>query len=206
MNSKASICILDYGSGNVASVRNTFASLGFNAFISNRSDDIKNCTHLVLPGVGAFGASMRSIEANVPLDSVKTEILKGKPFLGICVGMQVLATKGLEDGEHAGLNLLPGTVERFKDLSVPVPHVGWNDLIFHRNNPLFLGLEEESDFYFVHSYHFFADQGDMVIATTNYEVNFVSAVAKDNIFGVQFHPEKSQKNGRKLLTNFAGIH
>jgi len=206
MNSNVSICILDYGSGNVASVRNTFESLGFSAVVSNLTEDMKKSTHLVLPGVGAFGASMKSIEANIPLDSMQNEILKGKPFLGICVGMQVLATKGLENGEHAGLDLLPGTVVRFSALSVPVPHVGWNDLSLHSNNPLFFGLDEESDFYFVHAYHMVPDQSDLILATTNYEVNFVSAVCKDNVFGVQFHPEKSQKSGRRLLTNFAGLH
>ena len=108
MNSRVSVCILDYGSGNVASVSNAFSSLGLNNVVSNLPDQIRNSSHLVLPGVGAFGSSMQCIEATIPLGVVRDEIDKGKPFLGICVGMQVLATQGFEDGDYAGLNILPG--------------------------------------------------------------------------------------------------
>ena len=200
------ICILDYGSGNVRSVHNALKNLGLNSKISNEVSSITDATHLVLPGVGGFSASMEKINDLLPLDVIRLQISKGKPFLGICVGMQVLCAIGYEHGETLGLNYFEGNIVRFPESTLPVPHVGWNNVAYKPQSALFQKMIENPDFYFVHS--FFLDMPidrPEVAAFTDYILNFPSAIEKDNIFGVQFHPEKSQKNGKILLQNFAGI-
>ena len=200
------ICILDYGSGNVQSVYNAFRNLQIDSVISNETIDISNATHLVLPGVGGFSASMKKIRASLPLELVELQIKFGKPFLGICVGMQVLSKVGYEFGETAGLGYIEGQVVEFPDSSVPVPHVGWNNVKYRADSKLFNGMVESPDFYFVHSFYLDAsvDHAD-VSGYSNYIIDFPCAVERENIFGVQFHPEKSQKNGKTLLQNFASI-
>lgn len=203
---KIRICIIDYGSGNVGSVNNAFKVLGIDSIISSDPIEIANATHLVLPGVGGFSASMEKINSSLPLDVIRLEISKGKPFLGICVGMQVLGAIGYEYGETLGLNYFDGNVVRFPESSLPVPHVGWNDVTYKTQSVLFQDMPVSPDFYFVHSY--FLDmpiEHSDVAAFSEYEVIFPCAVERDNIFGVQFHPEKSQKNGKILLRNFAGV-
>jgi glutamine amidotransferase len=200
------ICILDYGSGNVRSLHNALKSLGLNSKISNEVSSITDATHLVLPGVGGFSASMEKINDLLPLDVIRLQISKGKPFLGICVGMQVLCAIGYEHGETLGLNYFEGNIVRFPESTLPVPHVGWNNVAYKPQSALFQKMVANPDFYFVHS--FFLDMPTdrpEVAAFTDYILSFPSAIEKDNIFGVQFHPEKSQKNGKILLRNFAGI-
>jgi len=198
------VCILDYGSGNVASVYNLINRLGYDINISNKPTDIKKSSHLILPGVGAFGSSIEKIKSNISIDLLHDEVqVKKKPFLGICVGMQVLAEKGLEFGEHDGLGWIEGVVEK---LSAKVlPHVGWNNIEIKKNSSIFKNIKNASDFYFVNSYALKVKDSNFIIAETTYENKFCSAVQKENIFGVQFHPEKSQKMGQLIIDNFLKI-
>ena len=202
MNNK-SVCLLDYGSGNVKSVYNILNYLGYNVKVSNSSEDIKNSSHIILPGVGAFGASMKKIMNAIPFDVLENEVLhKGKPFLGICVGMQVLADKGFEFGEHKGFGWVPGVVNKIDSKDFPTLHIGWNEIDIKKNTPLLKGLNDNKDFYFVHSYVFDVKDENHIIAQTEYGSNFTSVLSKDNIFGIQFHPEKSQKVGQLIFKNF----
>ncbi len=200
---KKFICILDYGSGNVRSVHNVLKHLGYNAVVSNTKDNIKKCSHLILPGVGSFGASMRKIENTIPFDCLEEQVLKNaKPFLGICVGMQVLGDVGFEFEECKGFGWIQGSVEKLIVSDSTLPHIGWNDIIIKKDNPIFRNLKEFRDFYFVNSYHLKVNNPEYVLASSDYEGLFNSIVSKDNIFGFQFHPEKSQKAGQLLLNNF----
>jgi len=195
------VCVLDYGSGNVASVYNLLNRLSYDVKISNSSSDIKNSSHLILPGVGAFGASIEKIRTKIEIGLLEDEVKnKKKPFLGICIGMQILADKGFEFGEHDGLGWIEGTVKKLK--AKVLPHIGWNNIQIKRQTPIFLNLKNMDDFYFVNSYAFNVKDKNLIISETNYENTFCSAVQKDNIFGVQFHPEKSQKTGQQLIHNF----
>ena len=204
MNNKL-VCILDYGSGNVKSVFNLVSFLGYNVIISNKINDIKSATHLVLPGVGSFGSAMKKIKSYIPIADVENEVIyKRKPFLGICVGMQVLVDKGYEYGEHNGLGWFPGSAKKLETNSLPSLHIGWNNIIIKKDSVLFQGLNDDSDFYFVHSYAVEIDS-QHVLTETQYENYFCSSIEKDNIFGVQFHPEKSQKAGQKIINNFLSI-
>ncbi len=198
------ICILDYGSGNVKSVLNAFKRLEVDAVISNEKNVIQNSSHLILPGVGSFGAAITKIRASIPMELVVSELKSGKMFLGICVGMQVLAEKGYEDGAHSGLELISGNVNKLK-VDLPLPHVGWNNLSIRRSHEIFSGLPDQPDFYFVHSYAVNVLNDLEILADTEYGVDFHSAVCKENVIGVQFHPEKSQQNGLRLLRNFVGM-
>lgn len=202
MNNKL-VCLLDYGSGNVKSVYNILDFLGYNVKISNSRKDIKNSTHIILPGVGAFGASMKKIMDTIPFEVLENEVLvKGKPFLGICVGMQVLADKGLEFGENKGFGWIPGTVDKIDTKGLPTLHIGWNDIDLKKDSPLLKGLNGNKDFYFVHSYVFDVKEKDCIVAQTEYGSKFTSILSRDNILGIQFHPEKSQKAGQLIFKNF----
>ena len=203
---KNKICVLNYESGNVGSVFNMLQFMGYESIISNDENEIKNSTHIILPGVGSFGNAMRKIRSLVPLKILENEVFnKKKPFLGICVGMQVLANKGFEHGEHAGLGWIEGSVNKMQPNNLPLPNVGWNDIILKKDSIITKGLEKIKDFYFVHSYVFKVKNQDNVVAETVYDENFCSIVQLNNIFGVQFHPEKSQKTGMVLLKNFLNI-
>ncbi|MBI2023017.1 imidazole glycerol phosphate synthase subunit HisH [Candidatus Giovannonibacteria bacterium] len=205
MNSKK-ICILDYGSGNVRSVFNILFALGKDVIVSNRPEDILAGSHIILPGVGAFGTSMEKIKKTIHLDILENEIIRNKkPFLGICVGMQVLADRGFEFGEHVGLGWIHGEVKKMSTGGLPLPHIGWNNVSIAKQTPLLNGLSVDQDFYFVHSYVFKEENNENVIAKTEYGEQFNSIISKDNIFGVQFHPEKSQKAGKLLLENFLSL-
>jgi glutamine amidotransferase len=200
------VCILDYGSGNVKSVYNLFSAVVENVVISNAPADIEAATHIVLPGVGAFAAAMRRIHETLPLDVLERVVRQqGKPFLGICVGMQVLADTGLEFGETPGLGWIGGQVRRLESGDFPLPHIGWNNIDARRPSPLLEGLEHSPDFYYVHSFVFDAANPDEVLATTDYGQQFSGAIARGNIYGVQFHPEKSQRAGMRLVKNFLAI-
>ena len=196
------VCILDYGSGNVASVRNSFQRLQIETLVSNEVKDILDASHLVLPGVGAFKTSMDKIRAKLPLAEIYSQISLGKPFLGICVGMQALAEKGFEFGIHPGLALIPGSEVIELPAEVPKPHVGWNSIDIQKYHPILTGIDDGADFYFVHSYFVSKTDVSNVIAVCDYGVKVPAVLAKDNLIGVQFHPEKSQSNGDKLLKNF----
>ena len=198
------ICILDYGSGNVGSVKNILEFLKFDFIISNSIQSIKDSSHIILPGVGAFGKSMEKIKKNIPLDVLEDEIInKKKPFLGICVGMQVLFNSSEEFGNFEGLGWLKGKVKKIK--AKILPHVGWNEIEITKENALLRNLENNKDFYFVNSFHSIPDDKNIIISETKYEEKFCSAIQKDNIFAVQFHPEKSQLAGQIILKNFFSI-
>jgi imidazole glycerol-phosphate synthase subunit HisH len=195
------VCILDYGSGNVRSVYNAFSQFS-DTLISNLESDIIQATHVVLPGVGSYAAAMNGIRKKFPLVTLRNELSLRKPFLGICVGMQVLSTIGFEFEECKGLDLIPGEVREMESDIDPIPHVGWNNLENIADTALLADVNSEDDFYFVHSYSFHPVNPSSVLATTNYGKPFPSVVGCENIFGVQFHPEKSQSSGKKIIRNF----
>ena len=198
------INILDYGSGNVGSVKNILEFLKFDFIISNSIQSIKDSSHIILQGVGAFGKSMEKIKKKIPLDVLEDEIInKKKPFLGICVGMQVLFNSSEEFGNFEGLGWLKGKVKKIK--AKILPHVGWNEIEITKENALLRNLENNKDFYFVNSFHSIPDDKNIIISETKYEEKFCSAIQKDNIFAVQFHPEKSQLAGQIILKNFFSI-
>jgi glutamine amidotransferase len=204
MNKK--ICILDYGSGNVRSVFNVCSRLA-ETIISNDAKEIIMATHIILPGVGSFGRAMEKINQLIPVELLLEEILKGKkPFLGICVGMQVMLSKGYEFGEWEGLNIIPGRVKLI-DTNLTLPHVGWNDLNVRIHSPITENLPQKSDFYFVHSYRAEIDNENEVLAKTFYGVDIPAVITASgtNIYGVQFHPEKSQHTGKIFLQNFLRV-
>lgn len=173
-----------------------------------RPDGLENASRVILPGVGSFGHGMQQLRERGFEGPLRDRVVKaGIPLLGICLGMQFLTTRGWEGGATEGLNLIPGDVRRFSpsDSSIRIPHIGWNDVYVAHPSPLFDGIPEGSDFYFVHSYHVTDCEECNVLARTDYCGGFVSAIAKDLVFGVQFHPEKSQQLGFRLLRNFLAI-
>lgn len=196
------VCILDYGSGNVKSVLNSLLRLGYLAEISNNPSVIRNATHLVLPGVGSFEKSMNKIKDKLPLEILFGEIQLGKPFLGICVGMQVFATHGTEYGNWEGLNLIENSLVDEIKTELSKPHIGWNNIKIRNKHPILHNIDDDSDFYFLHSYAFTSIDRNLVIATCDYGSEFPAVVAYKNIVGTQFHPEKSQKKGLQVLKNF----
>jgi glutamine amidotransferase len=196
---------LDYGTGNVASVKNSFDRLGLESFVSNEPSDVLRASHLVLPGVGAFKASMEKIRNKLPIDVISAQISLGKPLLGICVGMQVFAENGFEFEIHPGLNLITGSEVIELPKNVATPHVGWNSVEIARDHPILSRIEDGADFYFVHSYFVSKIDKLNIIATCDYGLKFPAVLVKDNLIGVQFHPEKSQSNGDKLLKNFVEL-
>ena len=204
------ITIVDYGAGNLRSVVNGFDAIGQNTHVTNNPKDLEKASAIVLPGVGAFGDGMTILARLGLLEPLKEQILgKNKPYLGICLGLQFLATESLEHGQHQGFGWLDGTVSRITpdDPMFRVPHMGWNNITIERPSPLFEGLGPEPVFYFVHSYHLVPEGGasDAVTATCWHGATINVAVQRDNIFGVQFHPEKSQGNGLKVLENFVKL-
>jgi glutamine amidotransferase len=198
------ICILDYGSGNVKSVFNAFSTFA-SPIISNSSKEINNASHLVLPGVGSFVRSMSNIKDRIDVQDLKNQLQNGKPFLGICVGMQVLATVGHEFERTQGLGIVKGEVVSMLPHNELLPHVGWNSVKHQFSSKLFRNIPDGSDFYFVHSFKFEMEQQHIQLGVTDYGLPFTSAIADKNIFGVQFHPEKSQAHGLQLLRNFTEI-
>lgn len=198
--SSGKITIIDYGIGNTHSVSNALTFLGYKVKVSDKPAVIKDADLLVLPGVGAFEEAIRNLHARHLTESLSEEVLiKKKPLLGICLGMQLLATWSEENGKHTGLNFIPGQVKKLElPESYSVPHVGWNDIQFRDHHQLFSRIENNCHFYFDHSYHFECDSA-WIAATCQYGITVTAAVRKDNIFGVQFHPEKSQTSGLKLF-------
>lgn len=192
--------------GNLRSVQKAFERLGVAAEICSRPEQLSGARKLVLPGVGAFRDAIGELKRHEMVQPVLDHIHSGKPFLGICLGMQMLFEVSHEDGEWEGLGVLPGSVERFEDQpGLKIPHMGWN--VLERNGPvrIFDGIPSDAHFYFVHSYHVVPAENDVVAAWTQHGTRFASAVARDNLFATQFHPEKSQRVGLKLLQNFAAL-
>jgi glutamine amidotransferase len=199
------VCILDYGSGNVQSVQNAFERLGYNSIISNAPLDIANSSHLVLPGVGSYGGAMEKIHQKLPLQEIDSEIRAGKPILGICVGMQVFSSVGFEFGEWQGLDYFKNTEVREINTTLPKPHIGWNNVEFIQDHDLMRQIPSNTDFYFVHSFMFAGVSKENTLGTCVYGEEFPAVISCENIYGTQFHPEKSQKHGLKLLKNFLEI-
>lgn len=202
------ITIVDYGMGNLKSIQNMFKRIGADAEITGDKDKIAAAHKLLLPGVGAFDAAMERINESGLRELIDMKALKEKvPILGICLGMQVL-TESSEEGVLPGLGWIPGRTVKFnfeKDSQLKVPHMGWNQVNVKNDSALLADLPPEPRFYFVHSYHVIADDPQHVLATTEHGIEFTSMVRKDNIYGAQFHPEKSHKYGMKLLENFARL-
>ncbi|WP_022669569.1 imidazole glycerol phosphate synthase subunit HisH [Hippea alviniae] len=198
------IAVVDYESGNVRSVLKAVEKVGGVGFLTHNSDEILLSDGVILPGVGAFGDCKNKLEKYELVETIKSVVDSGKPFLGICVGMQLLFEKSYEFGEHEGFGFVKGEVRRFEAYNgFKVPHMGWNRVCLS-DNRLFYGIENNSYFYFVHSYYAKAED-DSEIATCRYSIEFTAAVNKGKMWGVQFHPEKSQQVGLKLLKNFCDI-
>lgn len=199
------VSIINYGMGNLASVRKAFEDLGAEVIVASQPDDIREAHRIVLPGVGAFYEGMDRLRSAGWIDILREAVIqKRKPLLGICLGMQMLATEGAEGGGSFGLNFIPGKVERLDTLgcTLRIPHVGWNEVRYKIADEFFYGIPDCSDFYFVHSFAFNPDSNDHLIATANYGCEVSAVIRNENVFGCQFHPEKSSKAGRQLLINF----
>lgn len=199
------VVVVDFGMGNLASVQRAFEECGAPVEVTPDPARLAKASHLVLPGVGAFGDAMGRLAAGGWIEPIRQAAADGVPTLGICLGMQLLADQGEENGQHEGLGLVPGRVRRLQPLrGERVPHVGWNEVAQQRPYPLFDGIPDRADFYFVHSYHFDAAPGAEVAACTPYCGEFVAVVRCGNVWGTQFHPEKSSRLGLRLLRNFLG--
>lgn len=200
------IAVIDYGMGNVRSMCNAIEWLGYDVVLTHDSDVIADATHVILPGVGAFGDAIRNIK-RLGLDDIlyRQVMEKGKPLLGVCLGLQLLSKRSEEHGNHDGLGFLDAEVIKFNftENKLKLPHVGWNNITVRKEHPVFQNLKrEEFSFYFVHSYHMRCRNQDDVLATCDYGIEFVAAVSKNAVVATQFHPEKSQDNGIQVLHNF----
>ena len=223
------IAIIDYGMGNLRSVQKGFEKVGYEAVVTNNPQEILFADGVVLPGVGAFKDCMRNLKEGGLIDTIHKVIDDGKPFLGICLGLQLLFTESEEFGIHKGLDIIKGRVVKFSfntpnsELRTPnlkIPHMGWNNIkkrgqgvkgtrdlpqTLEPSNPFFKDIPDNSYFYFVHSYYVIPEDGNVIASTTDYGIGFVSSIWRDNIFAVQFHPEKSQELGLRMLKNFGGM-
>ena len=199
------IGIIDYGMGNLRSVQKAFEFLGFAAEIVEEPERLSGVTHLVLPGDAAFGDAMRNLRTAGWDQAIVEGIAAEKPFLGICVGLQLMFSESEEMGQHSGLGILPGKCVRFPDTE-RVPQIGWNQVAIKRDVPLLAGVPEGSFFYFVHSFYVETVNESDCVATTDYGLDYTSIAGDGRVFGVQFHPEKSQAHGLRLLDNFARLN
>jgi glutamine amidotransferase len=198
--------VVDYGMGNLRSVQKGFEKVGSRAIISRDPEEIKNAPRLVLPGVGAFPECMKNLSRLNLIEPILEFIQSGRPFLGICLGLQLLFDESEEFGRHEGLKIIRGRVKAFsREMGLKIPHMGWNEVFIRNDAPIFHGIPNRSHFYFVHSYYVLPEDTSDVAGETEYGITFTCAVARDNIFAVQFHPEKSQENGLKILANFARL-
>ena len=201
-----SIAIVDYGMANLRSVQKAFEQVGHAAQVISRPEEVEWAQKIVLPGVGAFADAVRWLREKELAAPILRHIEKGKPFLGICLGLQMLFDVGYEDGEHRGLGVLRGKCVRFDvdaTMNLKVPHMGWNQIQVRKASPLVKELPQEANVYFVHGYHVVPENEDVIATTTDYGRPFVSSIWRDNVMATQFHPEKSQKVGLKMLANFA---
>lgn len=198
------LAVIDYGAGNLRSVLHALSHLGVdNIRLIRQPHELKQPDKIILPGVGAFGAGMQQLAQQNLIAPLKEALLAGVPYLGICLGMQFLFEYSDEMGTHEGLGILPGHVTRFPPTpGLKVPHMGWNQLNQQQSSPLLTGIPAHSSVYFVHSYYCAPANPADLVASVDYGLPFAAVVQRDNIFGVQFHPEKSQRTGLRLLTNF----
>lgn len=200
------IAIIDYDMGNLRSVQKALERVGHVATITSDPAVVRGAHKIVLPGVGAFRDAIAALRARHLTDPIREAISVGKPFLGVCLGLQLLFDKSYEDGEHEGLGIIAGDVVRFDiPADFKVPHMGWNQVQYRRRSPIFEGIAEGAHFYFVHSYYVRPSDSAVVATTTDYSLAFCSSIWQDNLYAVQFHPEKSQSAGLKLLRNFAEL-
>jgi imidazole glycerol-phosphate synthase subunit HisH len=209
------IAIIDYGMGNLRSVHKAFAAVGHDAVVTRDPHVLNKASHLVLPGVGAFADCMANLEQYGLIDPIRKGIANGKPFLGICLGLQLLFTESEEFGMHKGLDIVSGKVRRFQfqpgsamstspmPNALKVPHMGWNELTVKRVAPPLQNLPTGTQVYFVHSYYVEPSDPSIIATTTNYGTSFVSSIWRDNVFACQYHPEKSQTTGLQIVKNFA---
>lgn len=198
------VAIIDYGVGNLFSLKSSLSFIDVDAVVTNDPEVIKAASHIILPGVGAFPDAAAKLRATGLVEVIKAEVKAGKPLLGICLGMQMLFEKSYEYGEHKGLGLIKGDVKPIKGVindGLKIPHIGWNPLIFKKESPLFSYINNGDCVYFVHSYYA-ADCDESVIATAEYDKELTAAVQNKNVFGCQFHPEKSGKVGLAILKAF----
>ena len=195
------LILIDYGMGNLRSVSKALEKVGFSVKVSSDPEEVKKAEVLVLPGVGAFRDAMENLKKLGFLKEILRHIERGKPYMGICLGLQLLFERSYEFGETEGFGVLEGEVLLLPP-KVKVPHIGWNQLWRQKPSDLLNGIKEGEYFYFVHSYHVVPKRQDIILTTTDYGVDFVSSIEYENIFAVQFHPEKSQKAGLRLLENF----
>jgi glutamine amidotransferase len=198
------IAIIDYGMGNLRSVQRAFEYVGAEAVVTAHPETIKSASAVVLPGVGAFGKAMSNLERAGMIDVTRQVIAQRRPFLGICLGLQLLFEESDEMGQHRGLSVFGGRVKRFQ-VSLKVPQIGWNQIHIQRPGPLLEGVADGSYAYFVHSYYVAPADPEIVLATTDYEIDYASIVGHGNVFGIQFHPEKSQAVGLRILRNFTAL-
>lgn len=200
------IQIIDYGMGNLRSVQKACEKLGHSAEICTQPEQVAGARKLILPGVGAFRDAIAQLKEHRLVEAIRDHVDAGKPFLGICLGLQLLFDVSYEDGEYEGLGIIPGQVVRFESRpGLKIPHMGWNSLQIERANPLLEGLHDGDHVYFVHSYHVVPEEDSVVATRTDHGGPFVSMIARDNLFATQFHPEKSQRVGLQLLENFANL-
>jgi len=207
-----SVAIIDYGMGNLRSVQKAFEKNGYPAKIITAPREVHDARALVLPGVGAFQKCLQNLDAQGLIDPIISSIRSGKPFLGICLGLQILFTESEEFGASPGLDVIRGKVVRFQFPGstgqaphYKIPHMGWNSLCLKKSHPCLRDIDNGTFFYFVHSYYVVPDDPSVIATTTQYGIEFVSSICKDNIFACQFHPEKSQTSGLRLLKNFAAL-
>ena len=199
------ITVIDYGSGNLRSVEKGFLKAGFDVKVTNRPEDVQKAEAIVLPGVGAFRDCMQEL-TNLGMTDVLIEaIKKGTPYLGICLGLQILFSESVEFGSTKGLGIFKGKVVKFESDKLKIPQMGWNQLNIKNSTPLFNEIPDKSYFYFVHSYYVVPEDESIISTTTDYGAEFTSSVCRDNVYAVQFHPEKSQALGLQMLKNFGNI-
>jgi glutamine amidotransferase len=197
------IVIIDYGMGNLRSVQKGFEKIGFEAKLTRKNQEIGRASAIVLPGVGAFKDCMENLERYGLIEPLLRSIEIGKPYLGICLGLQILFSESEEFGSHKGLNLIRGKVVKFKpNPKYKVPHMGWNTIEKRKEAPVLQGIKSGDFFYFVHSFYVIPEEPQWISTFTNYERPFVSSIWKENLFATQFHPEKSQQKGLRILENF----
>ena len=199
------IAVINYGLGNLHSVQKAISFVGGNALVTSDTETILQADKVVLPGVGAFADGMKGLETHGLSGVVQKAAEMGKPLLGICLGMQLLFEESDEQGSHQGLGLLVGKVVRFQQTGIKVPQIGWNQLDLARSSPIIEGMQGGEYFYFNHSYYCVPAEAEDILTMTEYGLRFASAVEQDNIYGVQFHPEKSQKTGLRILKNFVEL-
>lgn len=197
------IGIISLGLSNISSIRNALESLKFENFLIQKSDHVKLASKIILPGVGSYNEAMNRLKVSGLDNSLKKAASKGIPIMGICLGMQLLADKGYEGGETKGLGLIPGVVKRINNGSMKLPHMGWNNLNVVKSNDVLLQNFHGIDYYFIHSYEFILDNNENLFASVVHGGQITAFVCKNNVFGCQFHPEKSQKAGLELLKSFA---